>query len=203
MARKPKNRAAETKSNVNPDDIARCAAEYESLMGESARIGQKIATMFGRYAKVGVSKKGIKAAYRRRDMTQAEIRAEMAEDLHYLSVLELVEWDASGQGSLAAVFGGPVQKPSMEAQALKDAASAFNAGYKAGRGGTPIDACQHPTGSELFVRWRDGWVDGEADRIAHGPVAKPGRPKKTPETASVSAEAAAEPMPEEPPPAVH
>ena len=36
-----------------------------------------------------------------------------------------------------------------------------------------------------------------------GPAPTPGRPKKTPETAQVSAAAAAAPMPEEPPQAVH
>ena len=172
MARKAKDAAAEAaKQNVDPNKIAECAAEYEELMGQRGRLDQKIGTMLRNYEKHdGVKAASIKRDYRRRNMTTDEVQAELAEDALYARVLGRIEWDAGGQSSFAGAFA-EVPKPSGAAADGLARARAHSDGYNSGKHGAKIESCQFPNGSEEFIAWRDGWTDGNADRLMKNPQA--------------------------------
>lgn len=197
MARKPKD--ADKTANVDPNDIADCAAEYELLMGQRSRIDAKIAHCFDRFEKKGVTRAPIKRAYKRRNMTADEVRAELAEDTLYARVLGHIEWDKQGQASFTKAMSVEIARPNGDAASRLAGARAYNDGYNTALHGGLIGSCKHQTGSEEFVRWRDGWQDGSEARAetkpeaTNGDAAKPkrGRPRKDQATASTEAEAPA------------
>lgn len=185
MAKKAKQ--TEMKPNANPDEIAACFSEYSSMRADVARLGQKIAAMFGRYEKLGVDQKAIKNSYTAAQKDPNEAAAQHRKNTEYLAMLEIIDFSKEGQGSFAAGLDVKVAKPGAKASAGLRAARAYTDGYNSGLAGGKIDACKFPVGSEEFVRWRDGWGDGHADRIAKNPDAdkvtqseprKRGRPPK-------------------------
>lgn len=176
MARKPKKADDEApKKNVAPDAIASCMAEYEDFMGKRARIDAQIGAMFNRFEKEeGVKRAAIKKAYRRRNMDESEVRAELEDELHYSRVLGQIEWDKGGQGSFVQAMGAaPAPKLSSDAQGQLAKARAHADGYNSGKRGAKVSDVpgQYKPGSETYVAWRDGWQDGSADREAKQPGA--------------------------------
>lgn len=157
--------STEDKPNVNPNDEAECAALYEDHMASMARIKQRIATDFGRYEKMGVSSDAIRYNYRMSH--QSDPGATHRQRTLTMARLGTIEYGADGQGDFSAALHAT--KPSPDALAKLAVARAFGDGYNTGLAGGQIDACKHTIGSEEFVRWRDGWTDGYADRIARKP----------------------------------
>lgn len=194
MAKRAKEAEAEPK-NVDPNEVAACYAEYTSLMSDSARLGQKMATMLGRYEKMGVDKKSIKHAYKMASQDPDEARSQHERNTEYLQMLGIVTWDKDGQAGFAETLA-PVAMPSPKLSERVRVARAHSDGFNSGLAGGSIDNCQFSPGSEEFVSWRDGWSDGHSDRLARNPdadkakVATP-RKKKQPALELVGAEAGA------------
>ena len=86
-------------------------------------------------------------------------------------MLEIVDFDASGQGDFAEGLDRvSVAKPSPKNAMRVKVARAHADGYNSGLAGGKIEGSERfPTGSEEFVAWRDGWSDGHAARIARHP----------------------------------
>jgi len=185
MAKKAK--AAETKQNANPDEIAACFSEYSSMRADVARLGQKIAAMFGRYEKLGVDQKAIKNSYTAAQKDPNEAAAQHRRNTEYLAMLEIVDFSKEGQGSFAAGLDVKVAKPGPGASKLVRIGRAKTDAYNSALAGGKVDACPFNPGSEEFVAWRDSWQDGHDDRLARNPDAdkvvqveprKRGRPRK-------------------------
>ncbi len=195
MARKARAEAAQ--SNVNPDDIADCFTEYTEGRARIAREQQKLATMLGNYEKKGVDRKAIKNAYAAAGKDKAEAAAQHRRNSDYLQILQIIEVEPNGQANFDAglVQATIIPKPSPEASERLFLARAFNDGYNSGLAGGKIDGCSFQVGSEAFVRWRDGWTDGHADRLARNPDADKvtqAAPRKKGKRGAPAAEAAPE-----------
>lgn len=171
MARRAKPaEAAPAGSNTDPDKVAACYAEYASLMTDQARVAQRMAAMFARYEKDGgVDKKAVKHAYSLASKDPAEATRQHARNSEYVAILGIITVEANGQSGVSEAFAPRVAKPSTAAQAQLNAARAHADGYNTGLAGGEIGNCQHSPGSEEFVSWRDGWSDGNADRLARNP----------------------------------
>ncbi len=93
------------------------------------------------------------------DDAEAELR--MRETLRYAA------WLGLEIGTQIELFG---ETPQIDLTASVTAAhrewETEQAGYKAGKGGEPIDNCPHPGGSPHHTRWRSGWHDGQAALVA-------------------------------------
>lgn len=166
MAKRPSKPAAE-RPNASHNDIAACFADYSELSGTMGRIKQSIATMFGRFEKMGVDTKSVKFAYsqaQKADATEAHRKR-----TQYLAILGVIDTDADGQTSFLNAVAPAELNPATDAR-LK-AARAHGDGYNTGRHGGKIDACRFDAGTEEFVKWREGFADGHADRIAKDPEA--------------------------------
>lgn len=84
-------------------------------------------------------------------------------------------WSGRPLGSQGSLFGvddaaGPAQKAKDE---LADA-EAYEAGYRAAQGGTPLAECPHEAGASLNQRWSQGWHAGKKvlDEVAAGKAPK-------------------------------
>lgn len=162
MAKKSKAEAAI--SNVSPDDEAACYSEYSDLRGESARIGQRIASTLERYKKLGVDTKSIKSNYalsQKEDATEI-LMAQVAQARR----LEIIEWDDEGQGSFDKGLEIGTMSPAASAMIARGRAKA--AGYKAGNTGMAMDANPHEPGTQEHVLWIEQFHAGQAQRAADG-----------------------------------
>lgn len=163
--------SSEDKQQSNPDAIAGCFTEYSSMMADMGRLSQRIGTMFARYEKSdGVDAKAVKHSYTMAGKDPAEARRRHELNDAYLRITGVIRVDeATGQTEVSDEVMPRVPMPSREMQAQVAAARAFGDGYNSGKHGATIDSCPHAVGSETFVRWRDGWEDGHADRIERKP----------------------------------
>lgn len=176
--------AAEDRTNASPDDIAACYAEYCSMRADQARLGQRVAAMLGRYEKLGVVAKTIKDSYSLASKDPNEARANLARLQDYTAILNIITVDETGQSEMSEEIAPRTPKPSQEMQERVELARVYSDGYNSGLAGGDIAGSEKfATGSEKFVRWRDGWDDGHADRLLRNPdadnvtVARPrGRP---------------------------
>lgn len=164
--------------NVNPDDEVECLRLYTELTAEAARIGQRIATMFGRFNKLGVDTKGIKAAYKRAQAADPTKEHERQTALEIRLGIIKVTWDDEGQGSFA-----DMAMPSEDAMLQLALGQARFDGYNAGKGGRLKDSSPCEAGTEQHVLWLEGWEVGHEDRLAAG---KGDIVKKRRETADAS-----------------
>lgn len=164
-------RADETVTNADADTVAQCATEYEALMADQARVGQRIATMLGRYEKQGVDPKAIKHCYRlskHNPNERARLRAVCDE---YAEILGLVTVEPDGQGSFAdGIAPKTAPKLSDTAAAKLAAARAYNDGFNTGlHGGDIAGRERYATGSLEFVQWGQGFDDGKAEYLERHP----------------------------------
>lgn len=157
-------------AKAEPDDIAACYAEYVSLRTDQGRVSQAIGTMLKRYEKRHVDAKAIKHSYKLAMMDPAMATAQHAINDEYVRILEIVDFDAAGQGGFAEGLERVTPKPSPANAARVACARAHADGYNSGLAGGKIEGSERfAAGSEEFVAWRDGWSDGHADRIARHP----------------------------------
>jgi ribosome modulation factor len=156
-------------SNVNPDEIAACYAEYASLRADQARIGQRIASTLGRYEKLGVQPKGIKHAYVMASKDPAIAAAQHRMMTEYLAILDIIDVGPDGQGNFTAALG--INKPTGEAATKLTQARVHMDGYNSGKAGGAKEACRWPAGTQEHVWWLEAWHDGNADRLAKNPDA--------------------------------
>lgn len=208
MAKKPKQGAADgpaepkrgrgrprkvVRTNVNPEAIANCFTEYSSMVGDMARIGQRIAAMFGRYEKAdGVDSKAIKANYALSQKDPEVAAAQLRRNNEYARLLGIVSFDAnSGQGDFIAGLDASPPAPTLapEAAARVQAARAHADGYNTGRAGGTLEHNTHVPGSQAHVKWIEGYHDGHADRLLKNPdaanvkQASPSRSRREPTSA--------------------
>lgn len=171
MAKKAKQQTLKP-TNADPDKVAACYSEYASLMADQRRGQQRIAAMLGRYEKGdGVDPKTIKRMYGLSSKDPAEAKRQHERDVEYMRILGIVEFDDDGQGTFGGAMPPGAPKPNAEYAQMVLLVNVYNDGYNSGLAGGKIDACTHAPGSKTFVRWRDGFADGHADRLAKNPDA--------------------------------
>lgn len=161
-------------TNINPEAVAGCFSEYSSMMGDMARLGQRIAVMFTRYEKSdGVDSKSIKHAYGLSRKDPAVAAAQVRRNNEYARLLGIVSFDANGQGDFMAGLdtGEPPLTLAPEAAARVQAARAHADGYNTGKAGGTMEHNTCEPGTEAHVRWIEGFHDGHADRIMKNPDA--------------------------------
>ncbi len=162
MARKSKD-VVET--NISPDDEVGCLTEYTELMSESARVRQKIATMFSRFSNMGVDTKGIKAAYKRAQSNDptGDHKRQMALEAR-LGIID-IDWGEDGQGDFGRSLNMPSESARLKLTLSQANADGYNSGYAGGLCEAP-PGCE--PGTEHHVKWLEGWYLGHADREAAG-----------------------------------
>lgn len=158
MARKSKVEAKQ----CNPDDEAACFSEYEEKRGEMARISGSIAKMLDRYKKMGVDTAAIKYAYAEAQKDDATQRHKSRTGM--LVRLQIIEWEESGQSSLAP--GLSIEKMSPESQEKIKVGRARRFGYVAGKAGGLVDSNPYQPGTSEYVGWREQFFVGQSDRPA-------------------------------------
>ncbi len=181
MARKPKsenppaNSAAPAKrgrkarqvpdgANVNPDAVASCFMEYQSLMADSARISQRIAKTLERFEKSdGVDRIAIKEAYKMSQKEPEVVARQLARNKEYAQILDIIAVEETGQITLSETF--VPKKPSPKVHAGLVAARANADGYNTGFHGGSLEHNRHEAGTEEHQQWVVGFHDGHAERI--------------------------------------
>ena len=154
-------------TNVDPNDEADCFDQYSAHMATIAREKQAIAAMFKRYEKLGVGADEIKHAYRMefKDDAAAVHRRRTATMLR----LGIIAYEADGQGNFMG--GLNVQGPTGASKQRLELGRARADGYNTAYAGGSLEACKFAVGSEEYVTWRDGWTDGNNDRLRDKPDA--------------------------------
>jgi ribosome modulation factor len=160
-------------SNTNPEAVANCFTEYASMMGDVARIGQRIAATFARFEKSdGVDSKAIKANYALSLKEPEVAAAQLRRNNEYARLLGIVSFDANGQGDFTAGLDvSPTQTLAPDAAARVQAARAHADGYNTGKAGGTLEHNTHTPGSRAHVQWIEGYHDGHADRLMKNPDA--------------------------------
>lgn len=169
MAKKAKG---STVSNVNPDDIISCFSEISSIEADAARLGQRKASTFARYEKLGVDRKSIKRAIQLAAKDPAEVAAQHQRDTEYLVILEITSFGPDGQGDFSAgLTVAPTKKPSASGAKQLAKAKVYTDGYNSGLAGGSKETCRFNPGTEQHVWWLEAYSDGYADRLARKPDA--------------------------------
>lgn len=182
-------------TNINPEAIAGCYTEYSSMMGDVARLGQRIAAMFGRYEKSdGVDSKAIKSSYALSQKDPEVAASQLRRNNEYARILGIVTFDANGQGDFIAGLDQPTA-PTLapEAAARVQAARAHADGYNTGKAGGTLEHNTNAPGTQAHVQWIEGFHDGHADRLLKNPdagnikQASPRRARREPAGAEATA----------------
>lgn len=151
-------------TNVSADEVAECYVEYTEMMGQIARVRQRVGSMLQRYEAMGVHTKAVRACYRLANMDDAPDYVK--EMLRAAAILKIIPAETESDGQMTFLPGLKVSPPSAEAQDKLNRSEVFWNGWDAGLGGGLIEACLHEPGSEDFVTWRKGWADGHKDWAA-------------------------------------
>lgn len=172
--------------NVTNETRAEALREYVQAYREAQRASGKKAKVLQKWAKAGIPAEVLKEAVKVRDMDPQEVM-DLDREKARMKALIIPEYSKTMD-----MFGDKLDTSLKGSAATEMSAwEAEDAGYLAGKAGRPIDSSpyNHQPGSELFVKWRDGWQKGQAD-IAYemGPEAKQasderrprGRPRKEP-----------------------
>lgn len=162
--------------NTGADDIAECYVEYTEMMGQIARVRQRIASMLQRFDGMGVNIKAVKACYRLANMDDAPDYVK--EMLKAAAVLKIIPAEQESDGQMTFLPGLKVSPPSAVSQSKVNRSKVFWDGYDAGLAGHLVEVCKFQAGSEDFVTWRDGWEDGRRDYEARPKKGKAAEPQQ-------------------------
>ena len=167
---------ADQKPNTPADDVAECYVEYTEMMGQIARVRQKIASMLQRFDGMGVNIKAVKACYRLANMDDAPDYVK--EMLRAAAILNIIPAEQESDGQMTFLPGLKVAPPSAASQGKVNRSKVFWDGYDAGLAGHLIEVCKFQAGTEDFVTWRDGWDDGHRDFDAKPKKEKKAKPQR-------------------------
>lgn len=171
MARKKADDAeADTaQSNTSADDAAQCFIEIQEINSAVARLGQKKATTFTRFANMGVDTDAVKDCLKLAKDEDAPERVKRMVDMARILKIIPVEVDANGQTSALFI----VRPDAATLSARKDEAlslhRAFWQGHDAGYDGGERNANPYDPGTSLHVDWDKGFSDGVEDLGAKQP----------------------------------
>lgn len=146
------------------DDVAECYVEYTELMGQIARVRQKIATMLARFENMGVHTKSVRACYRLANMDDAPDYVKQM--LRAAAILKIIPAAEESDGQMTFLPGLKVSPPSPEAAAKVNNSKNFWDGHDAGTSGDLMEACKFAPGTEEYVIWEKGWKSGHDEWLA-------------------------------------
>lgn len=177
--------AGDAGSNVDPNIIQACLAEYTEVNTEIGRLSQRQSAMLARYEKQGVNIKSIKNTHRASKLDKRVATAQAQSDVRYLvitGILSPANDDWVRKVTQSDMFARGVAPPGAVSPQLARA-RAHSDGYNSGRHGAAADTNPHKPGSAEHVAWLEGLKDGQEDRaLKPGTVgvmqANDGQPKR-------------------------
>lgn len=149
-------------------------SEYTELKSSSERLSAEIASLFKQFEAQGGSRAQLKAMWSLSRLDEGEARAYISQMVNYARIFGLADGadDEAGEG----LFRNDDLPPTPGALAVDArllSARAYSDGYNSGRqSGRPGDN-PHLAGTEGYVQWQRGVVDGLADKaggaVENGP----------------------------------
>lgn len=212
MAKKPKANGSAAPdappahgANTQADDTANCFLDLNEIDSQIASLGQKKARTIARYENIGVDVDAVRECQKlaRKDDAPDWIKRIVAA----AGVLKIIPTETEDDGQISLMPGLKVAAASTAAQSRIAVARAHGDGYNSGKHGGSADNNPHAAGTEEYVAWGNGCIDGEADRaiakqlredkkaasrpanvtVASTEKRKPGRPSKADKAAAEEA----------------
>lgn len=183
--------------NSTAEDTAECFLELTELKASIARLGQKTAVTIARYENMGVDVEAVRECMKLEKKEDAPDWIKRI--LSAAAVLRIIPVAQESGGQMTLMPGLKVAAADQKTQDRLAIARAHTDGYNTGRHGGSADDNKHKPGTEVYVAWGNGCLDGQADRAARkgespavrAPAADTGREAtKAPETALERDEAA-------------
>lgn len=156
--------------NSTAEDTAECFLELTELKASMARIGQKTAVTIARYENMGVDVDAVRECMKleKKDDAPEWIKRVLAA----AAVLRIIPVAEEDDGQMTLMPGLKVAAADQETQDRLAIARAHGDGYNTGRRGGSADDNPHKAGTEVYVAWGNGCLDGQADRAARKPSAE-------------------------------
>jgi hypothetical protein len=146
----------EAQSNVTDETLLEALAELRPLRRAAQAASGKYSKGLAKWAKAGVDRKAVQAAMAARDLDHEEVKETQRQTIRLMALINMPLTEAD-------LFGGaPIPTKIVEQVSLDDV---FDVGYLAGKGGRGLDDNPYngEPGSERFIRWRDGWQQGQLE----------------------------------------
>lgn len=139
--------------NITQETFLEHFAAWLARLRQQKIAQRETAAVLKRAKLAGVDARMFPALQRMRDEDKGERDARARRLAEYMAMLRI---EPSPQLDLFEA------DPSARAQAMLSQLEATEAGFEAGSGGEPRGNNPHPAGSEHFVTWDQGWIDGQA-----------------------------------------
>lgn len=170
---RPKKEKPDTTNLPDPNQVAACFAEIQSIDIDALRVRARREATLKRYERShGVDPDSVKRMVAEAKKDPGEVSRKIRLDREYRRMVGLTRMSKSGQVEMAMdvlVAEGPV--PTPDSQARVAVAMAHMDGYNSALAGGNIENNPHDPGTEQHVKWIEGFRDGEADRLLKNPDA--------------------------------
>lgn len=156
---------AEDRPNATAEQTAECFLELSELKASVSRIGQKTAVTIKRYENMGVDVDAVRECMKLEKKEDAPDWVKRV--LAAAAVLKIIPVAEDKGGQMTLMPGLKVAAADQATQDKLAVARAHSDGYNVGRhGGGSADDNPHKAGTEVYVAWGNGAIDGQADRAA-------------------------------------
>lgn len=162
--------------NVTDETRLQAIREFVTARRKAAAAAALCSQIVQKYKKLGVNPAALRQIAKMRDQDPDEVLETQREVVRMSALLNM----PMNQEDL---FPGDEAPLPTQVQVEQSAWEAEDAGYLAGKAGRAIDSSpyNHQPGSELFVKWRDGWQKGqEAIAYEMGPDTKQASDERRP-----------------------
>ena len=163
---------SDTGTNHAAELDAECFLALQEIDSAVARLGQKKAATIARFENLGVDVEAVRYCQKldNKDDAPAWIKRIIA----MAARLSIIPTETESDGQITLMPGLRVAALDPAAQDKLAVARAHNDGYNTGRHGGSADDNPHQPGTEAYVAWGGGCLDGAADRA----IAKANRDDK-------------------------
>ncbi len=177
-----KKLSADVPKNSNDDALHACLAWLAEIEVEEMRLKARKAAKWRAFEAEGIDKDEAKEMHSLSKLDTDELQAKLATRARYTKAV--FDFGPDGQGDFTQAMTKPpatTDRPLSDNEARLALARAFGDGYNSARAGGEVSGCPFKPGSEEYVKWRDGWTDGAADRklLAKDAKVKPPKEEKT------------------------
>lgn len=150
--------------NSTAEDDANCYLDLIEISSAIARLSQKKGAIIGRYENMGVDVEAV----------QGCIKLEKQKDppdwvrrmIAMAAKLKIIPVAEESGGQMTLMPGLKVAAADQKTQDKLAIARAHTDGFNTGRHGGSADDNKHKPGTEVYVAWGNGCLDGQADRAA-------------------------------------
>lgn len=149
-------------SNTKPDDTAECFLELKGIDSAIASLGQKKARTIARYENMGVDVDAVRYCQKLENKDDAPDWIKRV--LAAAAQLSIIPTETEDDGQITLMPGLRVAAVSQKAMDKLSIARAHGDGYNSGRHGGSADNNPFEAGTEVYVAWGNGCMDGAADK---------------------------------------